>query len=203
MDAISQQEVALTLIKFLGSSSWHPVSTFRRATNLHPPTATNLCGWYFMKVGHIECMAASLQLALYTWYHQHKKKDLGLGQKDWLCLFQEQVKDDKNSSSNAFTKKCEGIANGECVTRESQVKEKTKENVDKLKQLQQQPDTTSLHLSTKFIKEEQDEYWSHSINYCQKIEGAQYLSGEEPTSPLASQLNMTLNSPILLLSQGR
>ncbi|MPD04083.1 hypothetical protein E2C01_099753 [Portunus trituberculatus] len=29
MDAISQQEVALTLLKFLGSSSWQPMSTFR------------------------------------------------------------------------------------------------------------------------------------------------------------------------------
>ncbi|MPC69446.1 PRA1 family protein 3 [Portunus trituberculatus] len=32
MDAISRQEVALTL-KFLGSISWQPMSTFRRATN--------------------------------------------------------------------------------------------------------------------------------------------------------------------------
>ncbi|MPC42217.1 hypothetical protein E2C01_035833 [Portunus trituberculatus] len=49
MDVISRQEVALRL-KFLGSSSWQPMSTFRRATNLHPPTAMNLCGCYFMKI---------------------------------------------------------------------------------------------------------------------------------------------------------
>ncbi|MPC83907.1 hypothetical protein E2C01_078628 [Portunus trituberculatus] len=52
MDAISRQEVALTLLKFLGSNSWQPMSTFRQATNLYLPTATNLCGYYFTKVGY-------------------------------------------------------------------------------------------------------------------------------------------------------
>ncbi|XP_063867516.1 uncharacterized protein LOC135104258 isoform X3 [Scylla paramamosain] len=157
---------------------------------------------------HIECMAASPQLALYTWYHQHKKKDLGFGQKDWLYFFQEQVKDDKkNSSTNTFTKICEGIVNDECVTRESQVEEKNKGNLDKLKQLQQQQnedcaDAVNLHLSTKFQEEEQDEYWSQSSSHSQKIEGAQHPSGEEPVTPHTSQLNTTLNSPILLLPQG-
>ncbi|MPC14570.1 hypothetical protein E2C01_007339 [Portunus trituberculatus] len=50
MDALLRQEVALTLLKFLGSSSWQPVNIFRWATNLHPPTATNLCECYFTKV---------------------------------------------------------------------------------------------------------------------------------------------------------
>lgn len=88
------------------------------------------------------------------------------------------------------------------MTRESQVEKKTEENVDKFKQLQQNRDVANLHLSTKFKKEEQDEYWSEFSSQSQKIEGAQHPSGEEPTTPLTSQLNTTLNSPVLLLPQG-
>lgn len=93
------------------------------------------------------------------------------------------------------------------MTRKSQVEEKDKENLDELKHVQQQQDedcadAADFHLSTKFQKEETDEYWSQSSSHSQKIDGAQHPSGEEPTTPSTSQLNATLSSPMLLLPQG-
>ena len=137
--------------------------------------------------------------------------DLGVGRKDWLQLLQEQVKEDcqKNSFTNTSSNICEQIINDECVTKESQVEEKTKIDLDKLKQKQQQQnetcaDATSSHLNAVLQnqQEEQDEAWSPSSSDSQRIEGAQQPSLEAPTTPLTSLFNTTLISPMLLLPSG-
>ncbi|XP_050721322.1 uncharacterized protein LOC127001154 isoform X3 [Eriocheir sinensis] len=158
-------------------------------------------------------MAVCPALALYTWYHQHKKKDLGVGQKDWLQFLQEQANqnDQKeyNAKSSIKTKICKGTAKDECVLQKLQVEKDSQGDLgdcEQKKHLQDEGNSVesviphhSVKVQSRRQTDEQDEVWDQSSSHSQEMTRAQLPLGEAPTTPLSALLNTSLSSPTLLL----